>query len=157
VGRRSRKRAQASPEQRHERSDPAPQTAPRPVRRRRDEERPRAPWGSFPLTELCVLVGLVIAVAGPFVGGPRGRLILAVGVGLVLLAGLELSIREHLAGYRSHTTQLAGAVAVVTMVVLFVAHIQRAIMLAAAAVVFGLAFCALREVFRRRSGGFGFR
>jgi hypothetical protein len=102
-------------------------------------------------------VGLVIAVAGPFVGGPRGRLILAVGVGLVLMAGLELSIREHLAGYRSHTTQLAGAVTVVTMVVMFVAHIQRAIMLAAAAAVFGLAFYALREVFKRRSGGFGFR
>ena len=34
-----------------------------------------------------------------------------IGTGLALgsLAGLELSIREHFAGYRSHTLLLAGA------------------------------------------------
>ena len=33
---------------------------------------------------------------------------IAAGVALASLAGLELSIREHLAGYRSHSTVLAG-------------------------------------------------
>ena len=39
------------------------------------------------------------------------------GVGLVLgsLAGLELSVREHFAGYRSHTLLLAAAVGVATL------------------------------------------
>ena len=35
-------------------------------------ERPTAPWGSFPLVELCVLIALVIGVAGFVTGGQRG-------------------------------------------------------------------------------------
>ena len=47
-------------------------------------------------------------VVGFVIGGDRGTL--AIGTGLVLasLAGLELSIREHFAGYRSHSLLLAG-------------------------------------------------
>jgi hypothetical protein len=32
--------------------------------RRGTRERPQAPWGSFPVTELVVLLALVLAVAG---------------------------------------------------------------------------------------------
>jgi uncharacterized membrane protein YhiD involved in acid resistance len=82
---------------------------------------------------------------------------LACAAALGSLAGLEISIREHFAGYRSHTTVLAAAPAIVTMGVLFFARAPRGAMLGAAAVVFVVAGYLLRELFKRRSGGFGFR
>ena len=151
MGRRSRKRASAPREAR----PPAPASPP-PARRRRGE-RPRAPWGSFPLVELCVLLALVIGVAGFVTGGDRGGIMLAAAAALGSLAGLELAIREHLAGYRSHTTVLAAAPAVVAMGVLFFAGAPRVAVLGAGIGVFAAAFWALRELFRRRSGGYGFR
>ena len=36
-----------------------------------EDERPQAPWGSFPLVELVVLVGLVMLVVGFIVGGAQ--------------------------------------------------------------------------------------
>ena len=86
-------------------------------RRYRDpEERPKAPWAPFPLIELVVLVALVLLVGGFVVRGHRGTLMIGAGLVLGTLAGLELSIREHLTGYRSHTALLAGAVALATLV-----------------------------------------
>ncbi len=82
----------------------------------RPDERPPAPWGSFPLVELVVLIALVLLVLGFFfVQGERGALMIGVGVALGSLAGLELSIREHFAGYRSHTTLLSGVVAALVL------------------------------------------
>jgi uncharacterized membrane protein YhiD involved in acid resistance len=98
-----------------------------------------------------------LSVAGILVWGKRGQLMLAAGVALGSLAGLEVSIREHFAGYRSHTTVLAGTAGVAALAVLFFAHAPRGAMLAAGAVVFAAAFYALRIVFRRRSGGLWFR
>ena len=127
--------------------------------RRATRERPQAPWGSFPLAELVVLLAIVIGVAGLIVWGDRGRTMLAAGAALGSLAGLEISIREHFAGYRSHTTLLAGAAAVaaIVAVVLGMGAGGQLISLAVGATVFGVAFWALREVFKRRSGGLGFR
>src|SRR6476469_6902499 len=92
---------------------PTPAKAPtRPAKAPRgpiDQERPPAPWGSFPLVEIIVLVALVMLVVGFFVGGTRGPALLGTGLALGSLAGLELSIREHFGGYRSHTLLLAGA------------------------------------------------
>ena len=73
------------------------------------------------------------------------------------LAGLELSIREHFAGYRSHTTVLGGAVAVAAGAAMWFAHVPQVAILPIAVAVFAAAFFALRGVFRRRSGGYGFR
>jgi hypothetical protein len=120
-------------------------------------ERPPAPWGKFPLVELCVLVALVIGVAGFIVGGRRGGIMLGAAGALGSLAGLELSIREHFAGFRSHSTVLAGAAGVAAMAVLFFSRAPYGLMLAVGAIVFGGAFYALRELFKRRSGGWGFR
>ncbi len=91
--------------------------APRPARPARSgpPDRPPAPWGKFPLVELVVLLALVMLVAGFFVQGDRGITLIAAGVALGSLAGLELAIREHFAGYRSHTTVLAGAPAVLIL------------------------------------------
>jgi hypothetical protein len=138
-------------------AEPAARTgAERPARRRRGE-RPPAPWGSFPLVELCVLLALIIGVAGFVTGGNRGGVMLAAAAALGSLAGLEISLREHLAGYRSHTTVLAAAPTVLVMGVLFFTQAPRWTMLAAGAIVFVTAYYLLRELFKRRSGGFGFR
>ena len=120
-------------------------------RRSRIDERPPAPWGAFPLAELTVLAGIVVLVIG-FVGGN----LTAIGVGVVLagLGGLEVSAREHFAGYRSHTTLLAGVVFVlVTGGLFYLAGLILAICLAAGAAAFVAAFLALRRAFQRASGG----
>lgn len=104
-----------------------------------------------------MLLALVLGIAGFIIWGREGRILVVCAAALGSLAGLELSIREHLAGYRSHSTVLAGAVAVVSLAIMFFAQLSQLVMLPAAAAVFAAAFFALREVFKRRSGGFGFR
>jgi hypothetical protein len=119
------------------------------------EERPPAPWGSFPLAELTILAGIVVLAIGIFGQSPA-----AIGAGIVLagLGGLEVSIREHFAGYRSHTTLLAGlAFVLVTGLLFYAAGLILAICLAAGAIAFLAAFAALRRAFRRASGGLSFR
>ncbi len=118
-------------------------------------ERPSAPWGSFPLAELTVLVGIVMLVIGLAGQNPT-----AIGVGLVLgaLGGLEVSVREHFAGYRSHTTLLAGTVFVLTVGALFyLAGLVLAICLGVGAAIFVVAFLVLRRAFQRASGGLSFK
>jgi hypothetical protein len=124
-------------------------------RHSRLDERPSAPWGSFPLAELTVLAGIVMLVIG-FVGANPT----AIGVGIVLggLGGLEVSAREHFAGYRSHTTLLAGTVFVlVTGALFYLAKLILLICLIAGAVAFFAAFIALRRAFQRASGGLSFK
>src|SRR6266545_1571007 len=89
--------------------------------RRGSADRPPAPWGSFPLTEIVIFIGLVLLVVGFFITPPQGVVMIAVGLGLGSLAGLELSIREHFAAYRSHTLVLSAAVGVTVFGALFVA------------------------------------
>ncbi len=74
------------------------------------DERPPPLWGSFPLTELVTLGGIVLMVWG-FFSGPEGdgQARIAAGLAIASLAGLELAVREHVTGYRSHTTMLAAA------------------------------------------------
>jgi len=84
----------------------------------------------------------------------------AIGVGVVLggLGGLEVSAREHFAGYRSHTTLLAGTVFVlVTGALFYLVGLILAICLAAGAVAFAAAFFVLRRAFQKASGGLSFR
>jgi hypothetical protein len=135
---------------------PQPAAPARPARKPRrpiEEERPPAPWGSFPLVELVVLVALGMLVAGIFVSGTRGTALLITGLALGSLAGLELSIREHFAGYRSHTVLLAGALGVVTIGVLYVADVLAPpARLVVGVAVFALAVVALTRAFRARSG-----
>jgi hypothetical protein len=99
----------------------------------------------------------VIGVLGFLTGGRKGGLMLAAAAALGSLGGLEISIREHFAGYRSHTTLLAAAPAVLTMGILFFARAPQWSLLAGGAFVFVTAYYLLREVFKRRSGGYGFK
>lgn len=124
------------------------------------EDRPPAPWGSFPLVELCVLAGIILLVAGFLVRGQRGPVMVVCGLALGSLAGLELSIREHFSGFRSHTTLLAGAVACAALAATFFltkGSSVRVIVPIVGGVVFLIAFWLFRQAFAKRAGGVGFR
>ncbi|MGE0067315.1 MAG: hypothetical protein AB7T48_08175 [Solirubrobacterales bacterium] len=119
------------------------------------DERPPAPWGNFPLAELVILAGIIALVFG--VVGQEEK---AIGAGVILagLGGLEVAVREHFAGYRSHTTLLAGAVFVVTVgIAFYVAGQILAVALGIGAVTFAIAFFLARRAFQRASGGLSFR
>ncbi len=101
---------------------------------------------------LAGIVALVVGLAGK---NPT-----AIGVGVVLggLGGLEVSAREHFAGYRSHTTLLAGtAFVVVTGALFYLAGLILAIALAVGIVTFAASFYALRRAFQKASGGLSFK
>ncbi|HEX3174027.1 MAG TPA: hypothetical protein VHQ43_07400 [Solirubrobacterales bacterium] len=123
--------------------------------RRSVEERPTAPWGSLPLAELVILAGIVMLGVGVF---SQSATALAIGVVLAALGGLEVAALEHFAGYRSHTTLLAGTLFVlVTGVLFYLAGLILAVCLAVGAVTFLIAFIALRRAFQRASGGLSFK
>ena len=148
--RRKRRRRQSS-------TEPAPAPAPAPAaapRKRSADDRPTAPWGSFPLTEIVIFIGVILLVVGFFIPPPQGFVMIAVGLGLASLAGLELSIREHLAAYRSHTLLLSAAVGVPVFGALFIAtKLSPALCVAAGLLAFGGAAWLFASAFRRRSGG----
>src|SRR3954462_15921266 len=160
MGKRSRKqRPEAST--RAERDARRAQAAAAP--RRRTREAPAAPWGSFPLTELVVLLALVFGVFGFIRFDTRiGKGMIVAAMCLGSLGGLEVSIREHFAGYRSHTTLLAASAGVALMILISVIAGKAGIAILAlvvgvGVVVFVLTFFGLRQVFVRRSGGLSFR
>jgi hypothetical protein len=138
-------------------AEPAAARTPAAPRRRRApalDERPPAPWGSFPLVELIVLVAIVMLVGGLVTQGGRGPVMIGVGLVLGALAGVELSIREHFAGYRSHTLVLSGALAVAVLggLAFLAPSLWFPLALAAAIAAFALAAWGLTRAFRRRSG-----
>src|SRR3954452_24708330 len=130
----------------------------RTARRRAGGDPPSALWGEFPLSEIVVFIGILLLVAGFFIPPPQGFVMIAVGLVLGSLAGLELTIREHFAGYRSHTLLLAAAVGVPVFGLLFVATPVPALAcLAIGAAAFGGSVWLFTQAFRRRSGGALFR
>ncbi len=159
MGKRSRKRDVPSRPSGAPRPAPAPQpAAPRTPRRKASlDELPPPPWAPFPLVELCVLLGLVLMGIGFIGGGDRRPTLIVAGVGLAAVAGLEQGIREHAAGFRSHTTMLAGVAAVALAIVTTLIGVPHEVALGIAVAGFGAAFYILRKVFAERSGGFGFR
>jgi hypothetical protein len=172
VGRRSRKRSGASLDPAETPSSRAERDAARRERARAKPgsparsrtatgARPPAPWGSFPLGELVVLLGIVLIVWGAIRWDERGRVMFVAGFTIASLAGLELSVREHFAGFRSHTTLLAAAAGFVATIATFLVAGSSAtaglVVPLVGGLVFALCFYLLRQVFRRRSGGLSFR
>jgi hypothetical protein len=171
MGRRSRKRGESTRAERdaarQERArqralaeasgHPASVRKPRPGRPSRDE-RPTAPWGSFPLSELVILLGIVLILWGAARGSGGGEMI-AGGLVIASLGGGELALREHMAGFRSHSSLLAGVAAfvAVTVVALGLGPVRVWVLVALGVAVFAATFYAMRELFKRRSGGLGFR
>ena len=155
MGRRSRKRGESTRAERDAaRRERAASAAPR----RKTSDRPRAPWGSFPLSELVILLGLVFILWGA-ARGSGGEEMLAAGLVIASLGGGELALREHLAGYRSHTSLLAGVAAFVaiTIIALGFGPVRVAVLIVVGVLVFAGTFYWMRELFKRRSGGLGFR
>ena len=159
MGRRSRKRAVGPVRAPEERVAPVRPPSARPLRRRaRLEEAPPAPWHPVPLVELSIFAGLVLVVVG-FVsdpGEPRTTLLFG-GIALVSIASLELSVREHFAGYRSHTALLAGAAALLVALPLWFTPVPQEAILVVAVLVGVVAFRALRAMFERRAEGMSWR
>jgi hypothetical protein len=124
------------------------------------DERPPPVWAPFPLTELVIFAGIVLMIWGFVSGGSsQGNGRLAAGLAIASLAGLELAVREHVTGYRSHSALLSGTLAIAVMVALgLLAGVQTlGVLLLAGALAFAGGFMGLRAVFRKRSGGLSFR
>jgi uncharacterized integral membrane protein len=108
-----------------------------------------------PLAELVILAGIISLAIG-VIGGHQT----AIGLGIALagLGGMEVAIREHFAGYRSHTTLLAGTVFVLTTgLVFYVGNTILAVALACGAAAFLIVFYLARRAFQRASGGLSYR
>ena len=69
--------------------------------------RPRPPWYPLPLSELLILVGAIGTVVGLRRGVSNGGPALFAGLAAVIIGTIEVTLREHLSGYRSHTLILA--------------------------------------------------
>jgi len=164
MGRRSRKRGESTRAERDaarleraRRQELGSTPPPRPGRPSL-HERPTAPWGSFPLSELVIFLGIVLILVGAVQGTDGTRFIVS-GLVIAGLGGGELALREHMAGYRSHSSLLAGVAAfvVVTAVALGLGPVQLWVLVLLGIAVFAATFYAMRELFKRRSGGVGFR
>ena len=123
----------------------------------RREEAPQAPWHPFPLVELAILCGLVLIVAAIVVDGDARPVLLLGGIALVSIASLELAIREHFAGYKSHSTLLAALTGLGVAAPLWWTPLRQELLIAVFVVVAVLAFRGLRATFARRSGGLTWR
>jgi hypothetical protein len=161
MGRRTRKRGGPTREQTTRAERDVARSRPQAQSRRRSSssERPPAPWGSFPLSELIILAGIVVLVWGLLSGRDGGGERVAGGLVLASLGGGELALREHLGGFRSHSALLAGVATfvVITVIVLALGPVKMWVILGAGVAVFGASFYWMRELFRRRSGGLSFR
>jgi hypothetical protein len=102
-----------------------------------------------------ILAGIVSLAIGAIGGHPTA---IGLGVALAGLGGMEVAIREHFAGWRSHTTLLAGtAFVLVTGLVFYVADQILAVALGLGALAFAVVFYLARRAFQRASGGLSFR
>src|SRR5918997_4997780 len=121
MGRRSRKRGESTRAERDAarrvRAATGETTPPPRPGRPRASDRPDPPWGSFPLSELVILLGIVLIAWGAL-RGEGGEEMLVSGLVIASLGGGELALREHLAGWRSHSSLLAGVAAFVSVTIL---------------------------------------
>jgi len=148
----------AAPRPSRPRPAAAPPPAPPSGRRARLAEAPPAPWHPFPLVELTILGGIVLLVLGLTGVGHNRVAFVICGFALVAVASLELSLREHFAGYRSHSTLLAASAAALLVAVLYaLTGLPKWVLIAIGVAVFTACFAALRTAFARRTGGLGFR
>lgn len=162
MGRRSRQRASAPQRERARVPAPPPTARVSPpaapsttaARRSRRNDAPKPPWGSFPLIELCALSAIVLGVWGVLA---HNGVLLTGAAFLGSVAGLEVALREHLGGFRSHTLVLTGTVTVATLALLLLAGVTRVTVFVVGPAMLVLGFLGFRQLFKRRSGGAGMR
>ena len=159
MGRRSRKRSSTptAPPPAREVPTPSPAAPRTATYKSRREDAPQPPWAPFPLTELVILLSIIMLGVGFLAGGDRREVLVGGGFVLITLSAGELSVREHFAGYRSHSSLLAGIVAVLAAVPVWLLPVPQVVVLIVGLIAFGLALAAFRRAFMRRSGGVGFR
>ena len=98
-----------------------------------------------------MLAGIVLLVLGLInFETERGRAMLVSGMLLGSLGGLDTALREHFSGYRSHTTILAGLVAVAVAAALFFAGAPWVAVIAGAAVALALGVWLFARAYTRR-------
>ena len=125
VARKRRKRrpppAAGRPRRRAASRPSRPRAASRPGAGAADDEPPPAPGATFRWSSSACSPGSIMLILGFFVveRRSRGPILIAAGLALGSIGGLELSIREHFAGYRSHTLILAGVPALIVLGLLF--------------------------------------
>jgi hypothetical protein len=71
------------------------------------DERPQAPWHPVPLSELLILIGGIGVVVAWKRGAEGSPALLIASIAAVAVGTVEVTLREHLAGYRSHAVLLA--------------------------------------------------
>lgn len=76
-------------------------------------ERPQAPWHPLPLSELLIFVGAIGAVVAYLKGLESNGALLGASIGAVAIGTVEVTLREHLSGFRSHTIMLCALPAIV--------------------------------------------
>jgi len=111
-------------------------------------ERPPGIFGGLPISEFAILAGLISLVVGSI---DQGGSAVDVGIVLMALGVTEVTAREHLSGYRSHTTLLAFMPAVIVEAIYALvvgAPRQRILLLAPVIPVFGICYWLLRRHFR---------
>ena len=111
----------------------------------------------MPLVELAILAGLVLVVVGFVSGGDTGAVLVTGGVVLVAVASLELAIREHFSGYRSHSALLAAVIGVGLMAGTFLVGLPQVVAIAIGLAAGALSFAALRRSFQAKAGGMSWR
>jgi hypothetical protein len=109
-------------------------------------QRPVSPFGGLPVSEAAILLGLIGAIVG-FATGNGAALI--VGVAVCAIGVCEITAREHLSGYRSHTALLAGipAVAIGAGLAALIGAKQRDLVLVVVVPAYAVFFWALRRHF----------
>ena len=97
-----------------------------------------------------VLAGIVLLVLG-FLNweSDRGKAMLVAGMLLGSFGGLDTALREHFAGFRSHTTVIAGIPGVALAALLYFAGVPWPVVVAGAALAFGGAAWLLARAYRR--------
>ena len=95
-----------------------------------------------------ILAGIVSLAIGAIGGHPTA---IGLGVALAGLGGMEVAIREHFAGYRSHTLVLAAFPAVASAVIIGLVGVPLYLIVPIMLGVFLAAFVALRRVWERTS------
>ncbi len=159
TGRRSRKRHAAGKapravrSQRRDRAAQVARSEERTVRAQRQAradptygERPASPFGGLPVSEVAIAAGAIALIVGWL---QHSGFTLVVGVVVCALGVVEVTAREHFSGYRSHSTLLAGivAVAVETALGVLVAPHNRLLLLIVVVPVFAATFKVLRDRF----------
>jgi hypothetical protein len=114
-------------------------------------QRPQSLWHPWPLSELLILVGAIGTIVGFSRGISNGGAPLFAGLAAVAIGTVEVTLREHLSGYRSHAIILAALPVIVidTLLVLLVAPFGIALKLGMVAIDVAL-FVSVYRLLRAR-------